>query len=423
MMRDGTWNYMAPYYGYDSGNHAEGGFLLTIGMVQRFSGIGWNELFILMPLAITAMAVVLAYFIGRVFNAGLTSALFTAMLPITLRFLGLGFLVPLSLGFVIILALLLLILRFHSMWTLPILLVLSLYLVFLHPPSALVGIIVIGSCGLAFLIAKRWRDGLALISIPALTLVFALFMPILWTSSVFSNLGFGILGGGRFFLPEMNAFSYLKMFGFWLYLLGFIGAVILAKEWKSRGLPLIFSVGAIGGLALSFRYWINLIGDVQALYDRTVFLFFGTLALLAGKGASWSWNISRPATAVVLATAIGLSLYGHATTPYYHIVNDQEYQDFVWIHDNVNSTYERAILDPWKAVVFGPVAGKLVYYQIGQGPDSSMDDITRIINNFFQEGCSNTTFLIDNGITIVYTSGIVNNPSLVKVHPRIYLFE
>jgi len=42
---------------------------------------------------------------------------------------------------------------------------------------------------------------------------------------------------------------------------------------------------------------------------------------------------------------------------------------------------------------------------------------------FLQGGSSNTTFLIENGISVVYSQGDVVNPDLVEVRKNVYLVE
>ena len=40
---------------------------------------------------------------------------------------------------------------------------------------------------------------------------------------------------------------------------------------------------------------------------------------------------------------------------------------------------------------------------------------------FFQGGAMDTSWLVENGISIVYTSGVVENNKLIKVNRNLYL--
>ena len=148
------------------------------------------------------------------------------------------------------------------------------------------------------------------------------------------------------------------------------------------------------------------------------------VALIGGAGLLLvQKNVNKPLFIILLSCILILSLSAHANEPYYHIINENEYDDFVWIHDNLNSSYEKAILDPWKAVAFTPVTGKKVYFRIPQGPSGDMETKIDNINTFFAEGCSDSEFLEANGITIIYTRGYCSNPDLVEVRNNIFIYQ
>lgn len=53
------------------------------------------------------------------------------------------------------------------------------------------------------------------------------------------------------------------------------------------------------------------------------------------------------------------------------MIDKEDYEVFVWIKDNVNDSYQKAILDPWKATAFTAIAGKNIYTRIHMAPESS----------------------------------------------------
>ena len=118
---------------------------------------------------------------------------------------------------------------------------------------------------------------------------------------------------------------------------------------------------------------------------------------------------------LTLATCIPL----HHNIPYYHMIDEEDYQAFVWIRDNVSEDYERAILDPWKATAFTAITMKNVYTRIHMGPK----DTDKEAYAFLSGGCTDTLFLKEHGVSIVYTRGDCRNPDLVEVRKYVYLLK
>jgi len=101
-----------------------------------------------------------------------------------------------------------------------------------------------------------------------------------------------------------------------------------------------------------------------------------------------------------------------------HMIDEVDYQAFVWIEDNVGEEYEKAVLDPWKATAFAAITGKHIYTKILDYPRP-----TDKMAKEFLDDCSNTDFLKENGISIVYTRWVCDNPDLVQVREYVYLLE
>jgi hypothetical protein len=106
-------------------------------------------------------------------------------------------------------------------------------------------------------------------------------------------------------------------------------------------------------------------------------------------------------------------------TYYYHMIDNKDYQAFVWIRDNVGSDYKKAVLDPWKGAAFTAITGKNVYAWIGERPEK--DD--RAAYDFLSGACEDTAFLKKNGISVVYTGEGCDNPNLVEVKENIFLLK
>jgi hypothetical protein len=101
------------------------------------------------------------------------------------------------------------------------------------------------------------------------------------------------------------------------------------------------------------------------------------------------------------------------------MIDGQDYEVFVWIRDNVAEKYDRAILDPWKATAFTAITRKHVYTRIHEFAKPSDEEA----HEFLSDNCTDTAFLRENGISIVYTGDECNNPSLLKVRQNVYLLE
>jgi len=101
------------------------------------------------------------------------------------------------------------------------------------------------------------------------------------------------------------------------------------------------------------------------------------------------------------------------------MIDEQDYEAFEWIKNNVGPEYMKAILEPWKGAAFTAITGKNVHTWI-LGYPLPKDVEAR---EFLSSNCTDTAFLRENGISIVYAENECNNPSLKKVREHVYLLE
>ena len=106
-------------------------------------------------------------------------------------------------------------------------------------------------------------------------------------------------------------------------------------------------------------------------------------------------------------------------TPYYHMIDEEDYEAFVWIKDNVGKGYSIAILYPWKATAFTAITGKNIYSRIHNYPTER----DKKAKAFLDDGCTDTNFLRKNGVSIVYSQKECDNPDLVEVRENVYLLK
>ena len=121
----------------------------------------------------------------------------------------------------------------------------------------------------------------------------------------------------------------------------------------------------------------------------------------------------------LIGATLATVLPGHHEIPYYHMINEQDYEEFVWIEDNVGDDYKKALLDPWKATPFSAITGKNIYTRIHGGPKP----IDFEAQNYLNDGCKDTTFLTENGISVIYNPEPCSNPDLTKVRESVYLLK
>jgi hypothetical protein len=130
-------------------------------------------------------------------------------------------------------------------------------------------------------------------------------------------------------------------------------------------------------------------------------------------------NIGNILCLALIGLTLAVSIPLRQNTHYYRMIDEEDYQAFAWIKENVREDYDKAILDPWKATAFTAVTGKKVYARTHIFP--SADDVKA--DEFLSSGSSNTTFLRENGISIVYYKGAVDNSDLVEVGTIVYLLK
>jgi 1-acyl-sn-glycerol-3-phosphate acyltransferase len=178
---------------------------------------------------------------------------------------------------------------------------------------------------------------------------------------------------------------------------------------------------------------------MQPLYTRGLMYMMLMMSVVAGAGLNGIRKLKIPEKisrqlrvpslvtqnmgAILCFVLVGIVLAqaipSHQRIPYYHMIDGQDYEVFVWIKDNVAEKYDRAILDPWKATAFTAITRKHVYTRIHEFAKPSDDEAYE----FLSDNCTDTAFLRENGISIVYTGDECKNPSLIKVRQNVYLLE
>ena len=185
------------------------------------------------------------------------------------------------------------------------------------------------------------------------------------------------------------------------------------------------------------------------MYERGLTFMMLMISIVAGAGlmavknlrlparfSSWlkvpliTQNVGKFLCLVLIGIILAISIPDRLDTPYYHMIDSEDYQAFTWIQNNIDDDYKKAIVDPWKATAFTAITSKTIYTRIHAYPMDKDEEAYA----FLRSGSSDTAFLRGNGISIIYTrvyEGPQNmnieyssaNPNLVEVAKNIYLLK
>jgi hypothetical protein len=225
-----------------------------------------------------------------------------------------------------------------------------------------------------------------------------------------------------------------------------LGILVLVIKGGKKNYGLVLGLLALLLMLVTF---FTLHRGVPIMYERGLMYMILMLGIVAGatlmglknlrlpeRFSTWfrvpfvTQNLGKFLCLALVGVTLAASIPAHLNTPYYHMMDSEDYQAFVWIKENVGGDYRKALLDPWKGTAFTAITGKYVYTKIHEFPKATDEEAYDFIRN----GSSNTTFLKANGISIIYTrvyEGIKDNnivyvsknPDLKEVAKNIYLLK
>jgi len=214
-----------------------------------------------------------------------------------------------------------------------------------------------------------------------------------------------------------------------------LGTFLLAVKGDKRNLGLILGLLT---LLLMLTTFFTFHYGISIMYERGLMFMMLMVGIVAGAGLAGVKNLSLPAKfvhwlkkpfltrhlgklpcLVLVSVTLVIGIPDRQDIPYYYMIGEEDYQAFVWIDQNVDKEHEKAILDPWEATAFTAVTGRSAYSRIHAYPTASDEKAYQ----FLGDGSSNTTFLRENEISIVYTDMEVNNPDLAEIRENVYLLQ
>jgi hypothetical protein len=414
----------SPFSGGPTTN-LEVGFQLYWAMFQQVTGLPWLVIFKYFPAVIFVITVLSVYILGRREGFGWEAALGTCFILTTVRFLGPGFLVPVALGLLFIPLSLFLAFNLRNWYGYVLLFLFTSFLISAHAATAL-GLVLVLAPYIVLNFRKDFRHSLGL----ALALVVPFLAALPWISHLFLPTAESFITAQPPLdsnLPYITQLPYL--YGYLPTLLFVVGVFMMArrgmlKDWSLIIAPLLF--------LLLIGLFANLNLGNEVIYARSYLYLMLMMGIVGGYGlwkirgirlperlkpAFLSRNAGGFLCLILLIPTLFLSLRTHLDPIYYQMIQQHDYEAFIWIEENVGEEYDKAILDPWKATAFTAITGRRVYSHITA--ETKESDLRAY--QFFEEQCSDTAFLRENGISIVYTRLPCDNPALVQVREDIYL--
>ena len=419
--------------------HMEVGYHLFLAEFQLLTGLPWLTIFRFLPSSVFALTVLCAYIFGSRRGFGLEAALFVSLVPTTVRFLGPAFAVPVALGLLFVPLTLFLVSHLWASRGLPVILLLLLSFLFIaHAPTALFVSLIIGVHGLFQTfrpaLARRFARRRALAQLATVLGVIGL------SSIPFLALNTWLLEktAGEVALPRSlllapgGIVSYVGYIPFGFFVLGLLVLVISGRR-SDRAL---LAATVLLALFVVPYYWFR-VGN-GALYNRSVvyltLLMLLIAALTTSRIRTWLTMALRPrwaggaafiATGLVvvglLLPSLALGLQSRYEERYYRRINEQQYQDFVWIRDNLCPGYDQALIDPKFGRAFAAITGRHVYAGVPLSALPSGSPLVQEAKQVLQDRVPDTAWLRERGLSIVYSTRPLSNPELVLVHDGVYV--
>ena len=220
----------------------------------------------------------------------------------------------------------------------------------------------------------------------------------------------------------------------WLivYRLQLYGSHYFNNKRRQKGLALILGLALLlAVMVIFYRFHYGL----ATIYERGLTVILLVMSILAGAGLLWLRKLRLSATFLnrhksrlirvaapiacvfIVTVTVLIAIPTRLNAVFYHMIDDQDYQAFVWVRDHVMANYSTALVDPWKATAFSAVTGKRVVHRIWIHQEPADD----LIYRFLENGCRSSEFLTANRVSFVYDLALCANPDLAMVRPDVYI--
>jgi hypothetical protein len=428
LLQAGGLNYHDPFSGLGTAGLVgvlESGFHVLFGVFYKISGLSWLTIVRYMPSVVFMITTLSVYILARRERFGWEAAFFTCLIPTTVGIMGPAFFVPMALCLPFIPLSLFLVFNYRTLWSYLLLLIFTCFMIITHATSAIGLVLIMVPCILMYL-KKEPRHGLILLLMGVVPFVITL--P--WTFGLIKSTAASLFVAKS--LPAGHDLPVLvKAYGYIPFAMGLLGTFWLAFRGGVKNYSLVLGLLLMVGLLAAFytlHYGVDLVYLRGILYTLLVTGMVAGAGLMAVKNLALPEKLAAPKILkkigyplclAIVAVILVIAIPSRLNTLYYHMIDDADYQTFVWVKENVGTSYRKAILDPWKATPFAVITGKYVFTRIHVGPDAT----TLRADEFLASGCADTAFLRANGISIVLTEKECRNPDLTKVRDNVYLLK
>lgn len=240
------------------------------------------------------------------------------------------------------------------------------------------------------------------------------------------------------FIPEIEQRGTESItFDFWIFLQGLplllgiiptiffiLGSYFLLKNGRKESLAILFTALI---LIINIIFF-NIFGLSYLLpYQRTYIPLFLIMSIIASHGFIKLMDFDKKKIGsillvIVLISTTAISVHTNISTNYYKLIDEEDYESFIWIKENTpnNAT---VLSDPWKARALATIAERRVYAVMPFGPDEEQMKLVNLALNFLKQNCTDTLFLINNNISLVYIKNNCQNLYLVELKDNIYFLE
>lgn len=428
LLRASDINYSNPFTGTPGKGiigTLEVGFHILTGIFYKISGLSWMDIVRWLPPVFFAFTALSAYVLARREGFGWEAALFTCLIPTTVGIMGPAFFIPMAFCLPLFPLSLFLIFNYRTIWSYLILAAFVGFMIITHATSAICFILLIVPCVLLYL-RKEPKHGLILLMMGIIP--FLITLP--WTWDTISNTAKSLLVQQP--LPANHDLpKILKIYGWIPFTVGLLGTFWLAFKGGVKNYSLVLGLLLLVAMLAVF---FTLHYGVDLIYLRGIIFTLLILGIVAGAGLmaikklklpdsipipELARRVGYPLSLALVIAILVIAIPTRLDINYYHMIEEEDYETFVWIRDNIDDSHQKAILDPWKATPFTAITEKYTFARI----HVASNELSRTANDFLANGCTDTNFLRENGITLIYTQQACNNPDLKEVHKWVYLLE
>lgn len=439
ILQAGDMEFVEPFYGevvegltgaeYGLGYYLSIGSHLFWGIVHQVTGLPWLIIYRYFPSLFFMLIILAGYMVGRRQGFGLEAAFFTSLMPTTVGILGPAFLVPVILALPFIPLALFVAFNFRTVWSYIVVFIFTCFLLLAHAATA-VGLVIAISPYILVSLKGNWKHSLALAAAVFLPFV----APLPWIFRL-SEMTAQSLFEPQPLLEYVALPSIIDVYGYLPAAFCILGVIILIIKGGNQGYGLALGLMALLAMMVVFYQFHY---GVPVMFYRGFMYTLALMGIVAGAGLMWFRNLTLPPKfrqwrvlawpknylamtllLVYLALVLATIIPNRLNTTYYHMIDEQDYEAFVWIKKNIGEGYEKAILDPWKATAFTAITGKKVYGRIQRYP---LERAKRA-SEFLDGRCQDTEFLRENEVTIVYDRFACDNPDLIELRPHVYILK